>query len=53
MNATITRLGILRHQICYSVKLENGPSNCLKTLAAARKWAIKMGATTIDGRPIN
>lgn len=35
---TITKLGLLAHQICYSVKTPSGPSNTFKTLRAADKW---------------
>jgi len=42
--ATIEKRGILRHQICYLVKLSDGGTNVLKTLPAARKWAAKKEA---------
>lgn len=42
--ATIEKRGILRHQICYLVRLSDGSTNVIKTLPAARKWAEKKEA---------
>lgn len=49
MKATITKLGILAHQICYEVKWVDGTvtwTKTFKTLRAAKAWAAKMDAAT-------
>jgi hypothetical protein len=48
MPATITKLGILPHQICYRVVVNDTQGvlptqeKTFKTLAAAKKWAAKV-----------
>ena len=39
---TITKRGMLAHQICYVVTILGGPTNTLRTLRAAQKWGEKM-----------
>ena len=47
---TIQRLGMLAHQICYRVCLSDGRERSYKTLAGAKRWATKQGATDAAAR---
>ena len=41
---TITRLGVLAHQITYHARLSDGREGVFKTLGGAVRWAKRQGA---------